>query len=92
MIRFAVHVHPGSRQRRVGGSYDGALSVHVTSRALEGAATRETLAVLADAFDVRPGVVHFVRGVRSRTKLITIEGDDGQLQRRLDELLGETNG
>ena len=87
MIRFAVHVHPGSSQKKAGGEYDGALVVHVTSRAIEGAATNEALSVLAAAFDVRPSAVHLVRGVRSRTKLVAIKGDDDRLRQRLKDLL-----
>ncbi len=87
MIRVAVHVHPGSSQKKAGGEYDGALVVHVTSRAIEGAATNEALSVLAAAFDVRPSAVHLVRGVRSRTKLVAIKGDDDRLRQRLEDLL-----
>ena len=87
MIRVAVHVHPGSSQKKAGGEYDGALVVHVTSRAMEGAATNEALSVLAAAFDVRPSAVHLVRGVRSRTKLVAIKGDDDRLRQRLEDLL-----
>ena len=90
MIRVAVHVHPGSSQKKVGGEYDGALVVHVTSRAIEGAATNEALSVLAAAFDVRPSAVHLVRGVRSRTKLVAIKGDDDRLRQRLKDLLLES--
>lgn len=87
MIRFSVHVHPGSRAPSVGGSYDGALSVHVKARAIEGAATGEVVAALAQAFDVRPGAVQCVRGAHSRNKLICVEGDDDGLTSRLNALL-----
>lgn len=87
MIRFAVHVHPGSRRSSVGGEHDGSLSVHVRARAVEGEATKETLIALAVAFAVRPASVQCVRGHHARTKFITIEGDDRQLRERLDLLL-----
>jgi hypothetical protein len=87
VIRFAVHVHPGSRAPGVGGSHDGALNVRVRARAVEGAATDEVLATLAQAFDVRPGAVACVRGAHSRNKLVSIEGDDEVLTSRLVVLL-----
>ncbi|MGC1419165.1 MAG: DUF167 domain-containing protein [Acidimicrobiales bacterium] len=87
MIRFYVHVHPGSRRASVGGSHDGALIVHVRSRAVDLAATKETLLLLAEVFEVRPGAVTCVRGATNRTKAITVEGNDGVMTARLDQLL-----
>ena len=90
MIRFAVRVHPGSTANSVGGAYDGALQVRVRARAIDNAATKEVCAVLAAAFGVRPGAVQCERGARSRTKLITIEGNDGVLAAQLSTLLSST--
>ena len=86
MIHFTVHVHPGSSVAHVGGSHDGALVVRVRARAVEGAATKEVLAALADAFGVRSDAVRCVRGLHSRTKVIALEGT-GDLQTQLQELL-----
>jgi hypothetical protein len=88
MLRFSVHVHPGARASRVGGDYDGALNVHVRARAVDGAATAQVLSVLAEAFDVRVGAVHLLRGAHSRTKSVEIEGDEAALSARLAQLLG----
>lgn len=90
MIRFSVRVHPGASASSVGGAYGGALQVRVRARAIDGAATTEVCAVLADAFAVRPGAVQCERGARSRTKLITIEGDDAVLATQLRTLLAST--
>ncbi len=87
MIRFNVHVHPGSRTSSVGGSHDGARNIHVRARAVGGAATEETLAVLAQAFHVRAGAVRLARGATSRRKTVTIEGDDHELESQLERLL-----
>jgi uncharacterized protein len=54
MIRFVVRVHPRSNTSSVGGAYDDALQVRVQARAIDGAATNEVRAVLADAFGVPP--------------------------------------
>ena len=90
MIRFSVRVHPGSPTSSVGGNYDGSLQVRVQARAIDGAATNEACAVLADAFGVRPGAVQCVRGARFRTKLFAIEGDDEVLAVQLSTLLAST--
>jgi len=90
VIRFTVRVHPGSTTSSVGGTYDGALQVHVQARAIDGAATNEVCAILADAFGVRPGAVQCVRGARSRTKLFAIQGNDDVLAGQLSALLSST--
>lgn len=86
-MQFTVHVHPASRRRRASGSYDGALVVHVRSRAIDGAATAEVLEVLAEAFATKTSAVRLIRGSHSRTKTVAIEGDEAHLRARLEELL-----
>jgi uncharacterized protein YggU (UPF0235/DUF167 family) len=90
MIRFTVRVHPGSNSSSVGGSYDGALQVRVRARAVDGAATNEVCDVIANAFSVRPGAVRCVRGAHTRTKLISVDGDDEVLSRQLIALLSSS--
>jgi uncharacterized protein YggU (UPF0235/DUF167 family) len=87
VIRFNVHVHPGSRTSVAGGTHDGALRVHVRARAVDGPATSEVLDVLAQAFGVRASAVNCVRGATSHTKTVTIDGDDGALTAQLEILL-----
>lgn len=74
----------------VGGSYDGALVVRVRARALDGAATAETCALLAEAFEVRPNAVRCEQGAHSRTKLVAVAGSDDVLTGRLSDLLSST--
>jgi uncharacterized protein len=90
VLRFSVHVHPGSATSFVGGAYDGALQVRVRARAMDGAATNEVCTALANAFGVRSRVVQCVRGLRSRTKLIAIEGNVDDLSGKLEILLART--
>jgi uncharacterized protein len=82
MIRFNVHVHPGSRAVFVGGDHRGSLKVHVAARAVDGAATNEVLFALAHAFEVRPNAVSCVKGAQSREKSIVIEGLERDLVHR----------
>ena len=88
-MRLRVHVHPGSTTKSVGGMYDDALAVDV--RAVDGAATKELLVAIADAFHVRSGAVTMLRGAASRTKTLNVEGDDDSLNARLQVLLGQAD-
>jgi uncharacterized protein YggU (UPF0235/DUF167 family) len=87
VMRFSVRVHPGSPTSHVGGDYNGALQVRVQSQAVDGAATKEVCALLAHVFGVRPGAVQCVKGARSRTKLIAIDGNEEDLADKLATLL-----
>ena len=90
MIRFSVHVHPGSKSPAVGGDYGGALIVRTRARALDGRANDEALRRLAGAFDVRVTEVVLIRGATSRTKIVEVHGDARRLSDRLGELLSST--
>ncbi len=87
MIQFLVRVQPGSPRPSVGGERDGALRVRVRARAVDGAATREACEVVADAFGVRASAVRCLKGERSRTKVLGIDGEDVALRARLGVLL-----
>ena len=89
-MKLEVHVHPGSRRASIGGNYDGALVVRVRARAIDGAATNEVLDIVADAFHVRSAAVHLVRGATSRRKVLRIDGEDAELERKLFLLLDPT--
>lgn len=78
---FAVHVHPGSRRPKVGGSHEGELVVRVRARAIDGAANAEVLTALAEAFGLRPSEVDLVRAGRSRKKLVAVV-DSAAVRRR----------
>lgn len=86
-MRISIHVHPGSKHPRVGGSHGSSLIVRVRSRAVEGAATAEVVRSLAKAFNVPSNAVTVVRGTTSRDKIVDIEGDGEGLHQRLDGLL-----
>jgi hypothetical protein len=87
VLRFEVHVHPGAKQPRVGGTYAGALIVKVRERAVDGAATEAVRDAVAAAFDVPASYVTCLRGHRARRKFFAVEGDDAQLAARHLELL-----
>ncbi len=85
-MRVTVHVHPGASVTTVGGEHDGALVVRVRARAVAGAATRETLSAIAAAFGVKPSAVNLAHATRSRTKVVEVRGDEGDLADRLARL------
>ncbi|MFI7063698.1 DUF167 domain-containing protein [Kribbella sp. NPDC050124] len=91
-MRILLRVKPGASRTAVGGRYDGpsgpALVVAVAARAVEGQATKAVLEAVAAAFGVRRAAVTLVRGATSRDKLVEVDGEDAQLQPRLEELLG----
>ena len=87
MLRFAIRVRPGASRTAVGGRFgDDVLVVAVGARAVDGAANRAVLDALATAFGVRRAAVEIVSGASSRTKMVAIEGDRAELERRLAEL------
>lgn len=91
-MKIRVHVQPGSKVVSVGGAHGGDLKVRVRSRAVDGAASAEVLRVVAAAFGLSPSSATLVRGARSRTKVIDLEGPETTLTMRLDELLLRDGG
>jgi uncharacterized protein YggU (UPF0235/DUF167 family) len=89
LIRFEVHVHPGSRVERVGGSYAGALVVRVRARAVDGAANDAVTTALAAAFNVPSASVSCLRGQRARRKFFHIDGETELLVAALSALLAQ---
>jgi uncharacterized protein (TIGR00251 family) len=81
-VVLAVRVHPGASRERV--AWDGrTLDVWVTARAVEGAANRAVVTVLATALGVRRSAVRLVAGERSRDKLAEVDGVTGDALDRL---------
>ncbi|MGZ4474671.1 MAG: DUF167 domain-containing protein [Nocardioides sp.] len=74
MTRYAVTVKPGSKKGplvEVGD--DGALTVFVRERAVDGAANDGVVTVLADHFGVPRSRVAILRGHTSRHKLVEVD-------------------
>ncbi|MGZ6737656.1 MAG: DUF167 domain-containing protein [Nocardioides sp.] len=74
MTRYAATVKPGSKKGplvEVGD--DGALTVFVRERAVDGAANDGVVTVLADHFGVPRSRVAILRGHTSRHKLVEVD-------------------
>ena len=76
-MRFSIRVRPGASRNQVGGSHDGALVVKVTARAVDGQANAAAVRALAEALAVPRRAVSIVSGATSRTKVVEVEGVDG---------------
>lgn len=88
-MRITVRVRPGASRTRVGGRWgdEEVLTVSVTPRAVDGAATAAVRDAVASAFGLRPRQVTVVTGERSRTKVLDVDCPAGEGRRRLLELL-----
>lgn len=85
-MRIAIRVKPGSSRARVGGMYGDRLVVAVHARAVDGGATEEALAALADALGARRRHVWLVSGATSRDKVVEVDLDPAEVAERLEEL------
>lgn len=88
-LTVVIRVSPASSRTAVGGRRGDALVVRVTQAAVDGRATEAALAAVADALGVRRSDVRLVRGATSRDKVLAVENPDGDLGRRLAELMAD---
>lgn len=90
-MRVVVRVRPGASREKVGGRYgsgaETALSVAVTARAVDGAATEAVLQAVAGAFAVKRRQLTLVSGATNRTKVIEVDLPDQVVAQRLAALL-----
>ena len=77
-----IRVRPRSSRSEVRIGSDGGLMIKVHAPASEGAANRECVALLAKALRVAKSRVHIVRGEKSRSKQIGVEGMSAQEVRK----------
>ena len=82
-MRVTIRVRPGAGRTTVGGSFDDALVVRVSARAVDGQATEAALAAVARAFGVRLRAVTLVSGATSRTKVVDVAGGEPAVLHRL---------
>lgn len=77
MARIEVRLTPRGGADRVEGVVGRALRVRVAAPAVDGAANRSLVRLLADELGVPRGAVRIVVGEGSRTKLVEVDGRDG---------------
>jgi uncharacterized protein YggU (UPF0235/DUF167 family) len=72
-VIVVVRVKPGSAKGPLVEADDGALTVYVRERAVEGKATKAVTKLLAKHFDVPPSAVKLISGATSRVKRFEIQ-------------------
>jgi uncharacterized protein (TIGR00251 family) len=72
-----VRVVPNASREGVAGVAEGVVRIRLRAPAVEGKANRALVAFLAGDLGVRASAVRIIRGEGSRTKVISIEGLDG---------------
>lgn len=86
--RIEIRVKPRAQVQRVGGQWGpGALLVEVQAAAVDGKANAAVVAALAVAFALPRRQITIVGGLRSRSKVVEIEGEADMVAARLVELL-----
>jgi len=85
-LRFEIRVKPGAKGDGVGGTHGegGPLNVTVQQRAVDGAANKAALELLATVLKVRPRQLDIVSGHTHRTKLIELTDPPDGVAARLD--------
>ena len=73
-VSIHVRVTPRSSRNTVVGFEGGALKIKLTAPPVEGAANAALVAFVADWLGMRKNAVSIVRGEKSRTKIVRIEG------------------
>jgi uncharacterized protein (TIGR00251 family) len=87
--QISIRVRPRSSRRGLRIGTEGEVVVCVHASASEGNANRECVAVLAEAVGVAKSRVRIVRGEKSRSKRIAVEGIGGSEVRALLEQSAE---
>jgi len=78
VARITVVVKPGSKRPGIDASPDGALTVRVAARAVEGAANEAVVRAIAAHFAVPRSRVTILRGHTARTKLVEVDAAEPQ--------------
>jgi uncharacterized protein (TIGR00251 family) len=74
LARIAVRLQPRAARDEIVGERDGRIVVRVCAPALEGRANRALRRLIAERASVAPSRLAIVSGVRSRDKLVRVDG------------------
>jgi uncharacterized protein (TIGR00251 family) len=75
-LNIAVRLIPRASTSKIVGVIDGRLKVRVAAPPVEGAANRELIRLLARRFKLPQNAVTVVSGLRSKNKLVRLQGAD----------------
>jgi uncharacterized protein YggU (UPF0235/DUF167 family) len=85
-VAFWIHVTPGARRHRIGGTNGDALRIAVTSRPVGGRANAACVLAIAEALGVPAAAVQIAMSARGRRKRVGVIGSIVALQERLRAL------
>jgi uncharacterized protein (TIGR00251 family) len=88
IVRIDVVVVPGAGRTQIVGLHDGELRVRIAQRAVDGAANRALIALLAKTLHTAKSTIEIERGLTSKHKAVGVTGYDLPTARGL--LLGES--
>jgi uncharacterized protein (TIGR00251 family) len=84
---FSIKITPNASKTEFAGRTEtGEYRIRIQAPPVEGAANRELVRFLAHSLGVPKSQVSIVRGVSSRKKLVAIEGDQTELQKRMERM------
>ncbi|OGY56316.1 MAG: hypothetical protein A2Y84_01045 [Candidatus Colwellbacteria bacterium RBG_13_48_8] len=75
-MRLIIKVKPRSSSRKVEKLADGSYVVSLFAPAHKNRANQELIEVLAEYFDISPGRIEIVMGLKSRRKVINISTEN----------------
>ena len=95
-VTFQVRVRPGAKGDHVGGTWgegdDGPLNVWVSAPAVDGAANKATIQILAAALRVRKRQLSITAGQKGRVKTLCLESPPVDIGARLDAWRSQAKG
>ena len=87
-----VRVQPGASRAGVVGVVDGRLRVRLSSPPVDGRANDELIAVLAEAWGLRPREIELVRGLTGRSKTVRVARCEAEVHTLLAPWVGQNPG
>ena len=87
-MRMYVQVIPNaSRNEIVGRSENGEYKVKIQSPPVDGAANKNLLKFIAGIVRVSKSKVRIVRGLKSRNKIIEIDGEEKEIKQHMESVI-----
>jgi len=82
-VSFRVRVQPRASRDAVGGEWEGALKVRLTTPPADSRANEALCRLLAECLNAPAGAVRLLSGDRSRTKRVEVDGVSAEKIRAL---------
>ena len=84
-MRIAIRITPNASKDEISGrEEDGKLKIKIQSPPVDGAANRRLIEFLAKSVGVSKSKVRIIRGDKSRSKIIEIDGNEKEIIRFLE--------